>query len=76
MNGHFAKHGPERGYKTAWGYTAGALRVKALATQKHALKSGGVAYRATNYRVVLTYNKKLTSYMKSTPRGWNKWLRR
>ncbi|MBC7787986.1 MAG: hypothetical protein H7Z18_11310 [Methylophilaceae bacterium] len=73
---HYAQHGAEMGYKSAAGYTLGAINTVVRSSYKHVLQSGSTARATTKYRVVLTYNKKISSYSKSTSKGWNRWTRR
>lgn len=72
MMKHFAKHGKSLGYKTPWGYTAGAVKNIISAGFRIPLKNGAGAY-AAGAKITLTYGRKITSFMKS--KKVTSWLR-
>jgi hypothetical protein len=55
--------GASIGYKTAWGYTTGAILNRVVAANGMPLLSGGKAYVKAN-KATLTYSGKIVSYFK------------
>ena len=74
MQDHFARHGVNMGYKSAWKYTLGAIRYT-INTTGYGIRSGASAH-VNQARAVLWYGGKIASYFKNSAVNKTiKWLR-
>ena len=74
MEAHFAKHGADMGYKTAWGYTAGAYKSTARSIVAHTYKNGRQAFMSKNLNLTVMQGGKLITFFKpSFPSNY--WIR-